>query len=180
MLFSKKRLVTNTPMGSAPFVYDENGNVAWNKMWSSFCYLAREGGPPHRGDLLKTDPNTVNIHDPKFEKNLNEVIRAYKMLLPYKVEYAVSTPEVVVNLPFTKMAKWFEETILLENVFVRREKNKIFVVVSEKYELEKEIKNLVTVFAKTFHYWDLHMNVLNKISILLFGIDWQFRKPKEN
>ncbi|QHN02942.1 hypothetical protein FTO74_05830 [Granulicella sp. WH15] len=36
-------------MGSAPLAFDVDGNVAWDRMWGSFCDLAMAGGPPHKG-----------------------------------------------------------------------------------------------------------------------------------
>ena len=40
------------PMKSAPLKFDDDGDVAWNEMWGSFCDLAMAGGPPHKGTLL--------------------------------------------------------------------------------------------------------------------------------
>src|SRR5262245_26888007 len=40
------------PMAAAPIKYAADGSVDWGNMWDSFCVLAREGGPPHRGQLL--------------------------------------------------------------------------------------------------------------------------------
>ena len=42
-----------TPMRSAGLEYDPDGNVAWDRMWGSFCDLAMAGGPPHKGRLLE-------------------------------------------------------------------------------------------------------------------------------
>jgi hypothetical protein len=41
------------PMASAPMKYLPDGAVDWGNMWDSFCVLAREGGPPHRADMLE-------------------------------------------------------------------------------------------------------------------------------
>ena len=40
-------------MGSAGLKYDNDGNVAWDEMWATFCDLAMAGGPPHKGMLLE-------------------------------------------------------------------------------------------------------------------------------
>src|SRR3954468_16832622 len=40
-------------MGSAGLKFADDGRVAWDEMWGSFCDLAMAGGPPHRGALLE-------------------------------------------------------------------------------------------------------------------------------
>ena len=40
-------------MGTAGLKFDDNGQVAWDEMWGSFCDLAMAGGPPHKGMLLE-------------------------------------------------------------------------------------------------------------------------------
>ncbi|MEO0562186.1 MAG: cation diffusion facilitator family transporter, partial [Chloroflexota bacterium] len=49
------RYANNTPsaapMGAAGIVFDNDGNAAWNEIWTDFCDLALAGGPPHRGSL---------------------------------------------------------------------------------------------------------------------------------
>jgi len=39
-------------MSAAPLRYLPNGAIDWGHMWESFCLLAQDGGPPHRGSLL--------------------------------------------------------------------------------------------------------------------------------
>ena len=55
------------------------------------------------------------------------------------------------------MAIWLLRAIIVENVMVRREDKVLYFPVSPEYQLEKEIKNIVTVIAKTNHYWDEHL-----------------------
>jgi hypothetical protein len=45
----------------------------------------------------------------------------------------------------------------MENVAVRREGRWIDLPAAPHFRLEKEIKNVITVIAKTYHYWDGHM-----------------------
>ena len=40
-------------MGAAALQYDDQGEVAWDEMWTDFCELALAGGAPHRGTLLE-------------------------------------------------------------------------------------------------------------------------------
>jgi sirohydrochlorin cobaltochelatase len=48
--------VCAAPMGSAPMRYAEDGQVAWDRMWTDFCDLALAGGPPHRDTVLEPAP----------------------------------------------------------------------------------------------------------------------------
>ena len=56
-----------------------------------------------------------------------------------------------------EMALWLLRAIIVENVMVRREDKTLYFPVSPEYQLETEIKNIVTVIAKTNHYWDEHV-----------------------
>ena len=54
------------------------------------------------------------------------------------------------------MALWMLRAIVVENVAVRREGQVLFVPCGQSFRVEHEIKNVVTVVAKTFHYWAEH------------------------
>ena len=55
------------------------------------------------------------------------------------------------------MAGWLVRAIAMENVAVRRRGAILELPVSPHFRLEKEIKNVITVIAKTCHYWNDHM-----------------------
>jgi sirohydrochlorin cobaltochelatase len=55
------------------------------------------------------------------------------------------------------MALWLLRAIVVENVSVRREANTLYFPAGANFRLEKEIKNVVTVIAKTNHYWQEHL-----------------------
>jgi hypothetical protein len=56
------------------------------------------------------------------------------------------------------MAEWLVRAITMENVAVRRcEGGTIDLPAGPEYRLEREIKNVITVIAKTSHYWNGHM-----------------------
>src|SRR4051812_12290532 len=61
-------------MASAPIVYGEDGAVAWNQMWDSYCVLASAGGPPHRGQMLFA-PRMEDPTSPAYQKVCEELIR---------------------------------------------------------------------------------------------------------
>jgi sirohydrochlorin cobaltochelatase len=44
----------------------------------------------------------------------------------------------------------------MENVSVRREGPVLYLPAAPSYRLDKEIKNVITVVAKTYHYWCEH------------------------
>jgi sirohydrochlorin cobaltochelatase len=55
-----------------------------------------------------------------------------------------------------KMAAWLCATILLENVDARCEGDRLLVPASADYALADQVKSVVTVVAKTHHYWQAH------------------------
>jgi sirohydrochlorin cobaltochelatase len=54
------------------------------------------------------------------------------------------------------MAIWLMRAIVVENIMVRREGAVLYLPVGCRFTLEGEIKNVVTVVAKTYHYWKEH------------------------
>lgn len=160
----------NMPMSSAPFIYDENGKVAWDKMWDSYCDLAIEGGPPHRNEKLISKGSNNDLNSVGYRKAVSEVLRAFSLIIPYK---HVSTDKGLVEiiLPNSNVANWFCQIINSENVECNVEGNKIYLPVNDDFTLEKEIKNVVTVVGKAFHYWSRHRNWFEKALIGYFGVD---------
>ena len=55
------------------------------------------------------------------------------------------------------MAGWLVRAIVMENVAARRRGAILELPAAPHFRLEKEIKNVVTVIAKTCHYWLGHM-----------------------
>ena len=55
------------------------------------------------------------------------------------------------------MALWILRAIVVENVCVRREGNVVYLPAGPAFCLDKEIKNVITVVAKTHHYWTEHI-----------------------
>ena len=58
------------------------------------------------------------------------------------------------------MALWLLRAIIVENVMVRREGTVLWFPAGPDYRLEREIKNVITVVAKTNHYWQEHAHAL--------------------
>jgi hypothetical protein len=160
----------NAPMSSAPFVYDEKGEVQWDKMWSTFCVLAKDGGPAHRETVLKSRGAQNNVHSENYIFAVQEIIRAIQKVSGYKA-WDAGSGWIGVPMFSKNMAKWFAEIITLENVECRADGKAIYLPVNDDFKLDKEIKNVVTVIAKSADYWKYHKGDFSKIIVHLFGKD---------
>jgi hypothetical protein len=56
-----------------------------------------------------------------------------------------------------KMAAWLCATIILENVEARVDEDRVLLPAGPAYRLEDEVKSIITVLAKTHHYWQAHI-----------------------
>jgi sirohydrochlorin cobaltochelatase len=55
------------------------------------------------------------------------------------------------------MALWILRAVVVENVCVRREGSVLYLLAGPAFHLDKEIKNVITVVAKTHHNWTEHI-----------------------
>jgi sirohydrochlorin cobaltochelatase len=55
------------------------------------------------------------------------------------------------------MALWLLRAIVVENITVRRDGSTLWFPAGPDFRLEREIKNVITVIAKTNHYWEEHV-----------------------
>ena len=149
--------VQPAPMGSAPLRFDRDGRVAWNDMWTSFCDLAMAGGPPHKGMLL--EPGTAAAIDAapeRYREVVEEICRGLHMVTGLEVNSSPVRGWVRVTCLTTEMAGWLLRAITMENVAVRADGQTVDVPAAPHFRVSKEIKNVVTVVAKTTHYWLSH------------------------
>lgn len=146
------------PMGSAPLKYDAEGLVAWDQMWGSFCDLAMAGGPPHKGALLEPGRDAdIDAQYARYDSAAEEICRGIRMVTGLR-SYMSPTPGwVCVTCLGDAMAGWLHRAIVMENVAARRRGAVLELPVAPHFRLEKEIKNVITVIAKTCHYWLGHM-----------------------
>ena len=73
--------VSAAPMGTAPMRYNDDGLVAWDEMWTSYCDLALAGGPSHRDTLLEpVPPDEVRAALDNYEYVVAEIERGLKMV----------------------------------------------------------------------------------------------------
>jgi hypothetical protein len=146
------------PMGSAGMRYQMDGKVAWDAMWGSFCDLAMAGGPPHKGALL--EPGTeadIDADFDRYDEVVEEICRGVRMVSGLRA-YPSPTPGwVSVTCRSDAMAGWLVRAIAMENVSARASGDVLELPAAPHFRIDKEIKNVVTVIAKTCHYWLGHM-----------------------
>jgi len=153
-------------MGSAPLKIDADGDVAWDEMWGSFCDLAMAGGPPHKGLLLQ--PGTaaeIAADRVRFAAVVNEITRGIWMVSRLDAGASADAGWIRVECLSEAMAGWLLRAIVMENVAVRGGVTAIGLPAAPSFRLEKEIKNVITVVAKTTHYWLGHMMVAQQRAI---------------
>ncbi len=143
------------PMAAAPLRYTPEGAVAWGEMWDTFCALAQEGGPPHRATLLQP-PEQADPDSPAYRAAAAEIIRGIR-----EVSGLAAVPGdpgwLAVRCDSPTMARWLSEAIAVELVAARYAGPTLFVPVGAAYAITGEIKSVVTVVAKTTHYWHDHL-----------------------
>jgi sirohydrochlorin cobaltochelatase len=143
------------PMASAPLKYLADGSVDWGNMWDSFCVLAQEGGPPHRGTMLYAQED-ADTQSEGYRLAVDEIIRGI-----YAVSGLKAAPAgpgwIAVGCPSATMARWLAEAIEQENVQARWSGVLLLLPVGDYYSLKGEIKNVITAVAKTTHYWQEHL-----------------------
>ncbi len=141
-------------MGSAKLKYAPDGKVAWNDIWSTFCDLAMAGGPPHKGSLLVPGSrDEIEAQPDRYREVVEELCRGIRMVTDLKAAPAPFPGWIRVACPDEVTAGWLARAIVMENVTARCEGASLDVPAGPGYRIEKEIKNVVTVMAKTCHYW---------------------------
>lgn len=151
--------VSPAPMKSAPLRYDREGNVAWDRIWGSFCDLALAGGPPHKGTLLEpATPEQIAAQPDRYDAVVYEIRRGIGLATELEAKPSPIPGWVRVSCLGPGMAGWLLRAIVMENVAVRADGSQLDLPASPAFRLEKETKNVVTVIAKTCHYWLGHMS----------------------
>jgi hypothetical protein len=145
-------------MGSAGLKYAADGAVAWDQIWGSFCDLAMAGGPPHKGMLLEAGREAdINADFGRYDAVVEEICRGIRMVTGLRAYPSPDPGWVSVTCTGDTMAEWLLRAIVMENVAARRAGAVLELPAAPHFRLEKEIKNVITVIAKTCHYWLGHM-----------------------
>jgi sirohydrochlorin cobaltochelatase len=143
------------PMAPAPMKFNDDGSVAWGEMWDSFCILALDGGPPHRGTMLHGDPASDTTSE-AYRNAVGEIARGVKLVSG--LDASSGEPGwVAIRCHSPGMARWLAEAIMEENVDARATDATLLVPVAECFALKGEIKNVITAVAKTTHFWREHL-----------------------
>ncbi len=143
------------PMSSAPFLWRPDGRPDWGGMWTTFCELALYGGPPQRGPAspLRAPAGAEAGSDAEM---LAEMRRAIWETTGLYAEPAGSG-WLSVTCDSPTMAAWMCAAIILENVGARMEDDRLLLPAGPGYGLKDEVKSIITVVAKTHHYWQAHL-----------------------
>jgi urease accessory protein UreG len=154
----RKKPLSSAPMSSAPLSYSDEGQVAWDQMWTDFCDLAAIGGPPHRGTLLEpVSLAEVKSNPETYAQVVAEIERGIELVTGLTTLCSPIPGWVGVECEDEMMAIWLQQAILAENVSVRRDGSKLYLPAGPTFQLKAEIKNVITVIAKTHHYWQEHL-----------------------
>lgn len=149
--------ISAAPMPAAELIYDAQGRVAWDEIWGSFCDLALAGGPPHRGTLLEPANLEAITADPEgYQRVVAELERGITLVTKLPTVRSKAPGWVGMQCESETMALWLLRAIVVENISVRREDTVLYFPAGADYRIGEEIKNVITVAAKTCHYWDEH------------------------
>ncbi len=159
--------VQPVPMGSAGLKFGPDGKVAWDEIWQTFCDLAMAGGPPHKGTLLEPgQPDAIAAAPDRYQEVVDEICRGVTMASELQATGSPVAGRVRVRCFSDTMADWLLRAITMENVAVTRVGDiDLDLPAAPHFRLEKEIKNVVTVIAKTTHYWMGHLARVHKADI---------------
>jgi hypothetical protein len=153
------------PMSAADLEYAADGSVAWDAIWTNFCDLALAGGPPHRGTLLEpVTPAEVAADPDGYARVLAELERGLAIVTGQPIVASATPGWIGIACDSDDMALWLIRAITVENICVRREGSMLYVPAGPQFQLAKEIKNVVTVVAKTVHYWHEHQSALEAVA----------------
>ena len=153
-------------MGSAGLKFAPDGQVAWDQIWQSFCDLAMAGGPPHKGALLAPgDRAEIAANQEPYEKVADEICRGIWLAADLPAQVDSCPGWVRVQCHNTTMADWLTRAIVMENVAARSSGVMLYLPAAPHFRIDKQIKNVVTVIAKTAHYWMGHMSRSQKTLI---------------
>lgn len=154
----RKKPLSSAPMSAAPLCYTDDGQVAWDQMWTDFCDLAAIGGPPHRGTLLEpVSPSEIREHPETYTQVVTEIERGIQRVTGLTTFPSPTPGWVGIECEDEMMTTWLQQAILAENVSVRRDGTRLYLPAGPNFQLKQEIKNVITVIAKTHHYWQEHL-----------------------
>jgi sirohydrochlorin cobaltochelatase len=115
------------------------------------------GGPPHRGTLLEpVSPDEIARKPEQYARVVQELERGLRLVTGLPTKQSETPGWIGLVCESEEMALWLLRAIIVENVTVRREEKMLWFPAGPDFRMEREIKNVVTVVAKTNHYWQEH------------------------
>ena len=124
------------------------------------------GGPPHKGALLGPGtPSDIAASRQQYDSAVDEICRGIWMAADLPAQAHTPPGWVRVQCHSATMADWLTRAIVMENVAARSSGVMLFLPAAPHFRVEKEIKNVITVIAKTAHYWMGHMSRSQKTLI---------------
>jgi sirohydrochlorin cobaltochelatase len=142
-------------MTSPPFLWRPDGRPDWGGMWTTFCELALYGGPPQRGPQSALRATAESAADSDGEM-LAEMRRGiWETTGLYTEPGAAGWLSITCDTP--TMAAWMCAAIILENIGARVDDDRLLLPAGPDYQLKDEVKSIITVVAKTHHYWQAHV-----------------------
>ena len=135
--------------------YAADGSVQWDEMWDTFCELAQTGGPPHRSELLMAQQG-ADVTRPSYQVAASEIARGVQLVTGLRA-WQHSAGWVAMQCESAAHAHWLRDACMAENVEARTDGNFLMLPCGENFTVAGEIKNVVTVAAKTTHYWREHL-----------------------
>ena len=147
------------PMAAAQFLWRDDGRPDWARMWTTFCELALYGGPPHRGpdSALRAPAARDPAAGPAIDDEMLVEMRRGIWETTGLYAEAAAPGWLAVTCDSPRMAAWLCAAIILENVEARLDDDRLLLPAGAGYRLKDEVKSIVTVLAKTHHYWQAHV-----------------------
>ena len=93
----------------------------------------------------------------RYDEVADEICRGIRLVTGLRPYVSPNPGWVRVSCPGDAMAGWLLRAIVMENVAARRQGAMLDLPAAPQFRLEKEIKNVITVIAKTCHYWMGHI-----------------------
>ena len=145
-------------MSAAPFVWRRDGRPDWGAMWTTFCDLALYGGPPQRGaDAALRAPDGAG---PPAASSSPGMLAELQRGILETTGLAAEPAEpgwIAIGCESPRMAAWLCAAIIVENVEARVEGDRLLVPAGSDFVLEDQVRSVITVVAKTHHYWREHL-----------------------
>ncbi len=101
-------------------------------------------------------PDVIVAKPEQYESVLRELERGLTLVTGLRTRRSDVLGWIGLETESEEMALWLLRAIIVENVMVRREDTVLWFPAGPDFRLEREIKNVITVVAKTNHYWVEH------------------------